>query len=92
MTRLFINDWRSYNEGEWITDEWMTPSQILEFLDEHEEEAREWFVADCESEEGFRIPESCNLYAVCEALVALELMDAFEQRCVHELCSKMVRA
>ena len=38
MTRLFINDWRSYNEGEWITDEWMTPSQILEFLDEHEEE------------------------------------------------------
>ena len=85
MTRLFINDWRSYNEGEWITDEWMTPSQILEFLDEHEEEAREWFVADYESEEGFCIPESCNLYAVCEALVALELMDAFEQRCVAAL-------
>lgn len=32
MTRLFINDWRSYNEGEWIADEWMTPSQVLEFL------------------------------------------------------------
>lgn len=85
MTRLFINDWRSYNEGESITDEWMTPSQVLEFLAEHEEESREWFIADCESEEGFCFPESCNLYAVCEALVELELMDAFEQRCVAAL-------
>lgn len=85
MTRLFINDWRSYNEGEWIADEWMTPSQVLEFLDEHEEEDREWFIADCESEEGFCLPESCNLYAVCEALVDLELMDAFDQSCVAAL-------
>ena len=85
MTKLFINDWRSYNEGDWIADEWMTPSQVLDFLDEHEEEGREWFVADCESVEGFCIPESCNLYAVCEALVEIELMGAFEQRCAAAL-------
>lgn len=85
MTRLFINDWRSYNEGEWIADEWMTPSHVIDFLDEHMKEGREWFVADYESEEGFCIPESCNLYAVCEALVELELMDAFDQRCIAAL-------
>lgn len=82
MTNLFINDWKSYNEGNWIATDWMTPEQVLAFLEEHKEEDREWFVADCESDEGFDIPECCNIYDVCLALVEIETMDEFDQRCI----------
>ena len=81
-TMLFINDWRSYNNGEWISEKWMTPQEVLDFLDGHAKEDREWFVADFDSTEGLEIPECCNVYDICQALLEIEDFDDFEQKCV----------
>lgn len=81
---LWINDWANYNNGG-LGYGWMTPEQVIDFIDESQEngEDREWFIADYELP--FEVGELTPIYDLCEALLEFEELDDFEQACVAAL-------
>lgn len=79
-TRLYLNDWGSYNNGN-CGYGWMTTTQAREFL-ENSNEDKEWFIADIDTDfDGLKFDklEYYNIYNVIETIEGLEELEDYEQ-------------
>lgn len=86
-TRLYLNDWGSYNSIYGCGYGWMTATQAREFL-ENANDDKEWFFADIDTDlDGLKFNdlEYCNVYNVIETIETLEALDEYKRNCVIAL-------
>ena len=78
-TKIFLNDWANYNDGS-IGYGWKTPQEALDYIEEHEDEDREWFIADIDNYLGvdFGELEYSNVEDICNQIMTLEELEDYE--------------